>query len=88
LREAVAAVRVELDAGGQALDLSASGRPVSARWVAATAVRLALIALAELDARHLSAYGEVTAEAAEAVACVRERLEGKLEALRYILDQP
>ncbi|MGH8226267.1 MAG: hypothetical protein ACRER1_08975 [Gammaproteobacteria bacterium] len=88
LREAIAAVRVELDAGVAVLDLPNSSQPVSARWAAATATRLALIALAELDARHLAAYGEVTAEAASRVAQVRERLEEKLETLRRILDRP
>lgn len=87
LREAAAAVRAELEAGVKALDLPASGRAVSARWAAATAVRLALIALAELDGRRLAAYGEVSKEAAGEIAQVRERLEERLEALRRTLER-
>lgn len=87
LREAVEAVRSELATGEEVLGLSRSNRPVSARWTAATTVRLALIALAELDARHLAAYGEVTEEIAAPVVRVRAHLEEKLERLRRILDR-
>lgn len=86
LREAVAAVRAELDAGMRSLDLPVSSEPASAHWVAATAVRLALIALAELDAHHLSAYGAVNEATVEQVARVRARLEARLEAMRRLLD--
>ena len=86
LRTAVAAVRDELDASVRTLHLPASAQPVSAHWAAATAVRLAVISLAELDHRHLANYGEVTAEAVVEVRNVRERLEEKLEAMRAALE--
>jgi hypothetical protein len=88
LREAIAAVRTELQAGAHTLELPATGEPISARWAAATSTRLALIALAELDAKHLSAYGVVNDAAVERVAEARAGLEEKLEALRRLLDRP
>ncbi len=87
LREAIAAVRAELDAGVHTLDFPMPSQSVSERWAAVTATRLALIALAELDMRHLAAYGEVTEEAAAPVVRVRKRLEEKLETLQGILDR-
>lgn len=86
LRTAIAAVRTELDADVQALQLPASTQPVSARWAASTAVRLALIALAELDGKHLSHYGSVSDAAAEQIQHIRRRLEARLEAVRTALE--
>ncbi|HEX5313862.1 MAG TPA: hypothetical protein VFX38_03010 [Gammaproteobacteria bacterium] len=87
LCEAVAGVRAELEKGAEALDLPATAPAVSARWVAATSARLALIALAELDARQLAAYGAITGESAARVARVRERLEERISALIGAVDQ-
>lgn len=86
LRAAIAAVRSELDAGVQALDLPASAHPVSAHWAASTAGRLALIALAELDGKHLSHYGAVNDTVAEQIQHIRTRLEIRLEAVRTALE--
>ncbi|MGH8162504.1 MAG: hypothetical protein ACRESR_10295 [Gammaproteobacteria bacterium] len=88
LREAVDAIRAELEAGVCALDLPTSVEPASARWAAATAARLALITLAELDAHHLSAYGAVSDAAVEQIVRVRVRLDENLEALRRLTDRP
>lgn len=85
---AIADVRSELHAGAKTLDLPASGRGPSVRWATATALRLALIALAELDRKHLSHYGDIDPDTAERVRRVRERLEEKLEALRRALGTP
>lgn len=86
LHTAIRAVRVELDVGVQTLHLPASAQPVSAKWTASTAVRLALITLAELDGKHLSNYGAVNDTAAEQIQHIRSRLETRLEAVRAALE--
>lgn len=85
---AIANVRSELHAAVKTLDLPASARGPSARWATATGLRLALIALAELDRKHLSHYGDIDADTAERIRRVRERLEEKLEAVRRALETP
>ena len=86
LHETATALRHEIEANVRALRLPASSQPVSASWSMATAVRLALIALADMDAKHLSHYGEVADDAAKQLDRIRSNLEQKLDAVRAALD--
>lgn len=86
IASAIAGVRSEIRAGVETLELPAASPGPSARWQAATALRLALIALAELDIRHLSHYGDLDPDAAERIRRVRERLEEKLESVGRALE--
>ncbi|HYW77334.1 MAG TPA: hypothetical protein VFA48_12060 [Gammaproteobacteria bacterium] len=64
-----------------------SAQPDQARWALQTALRLALISIGELDARHLGHYGRVDPAGLDQLAETSERLEKALENIRMTLEQ-
>ncbi len=67
---------------------SESVSPGQLRWALQTALRLAQIALGELDERHLGHYGPVNPSGLDRLDQTRERLGSKLEKTRETLERP
>jgi len=67
---------------------SESVSPSQLRWALQTALRLAQIALGELDERHLGHYGPVNPSGLGRLDETRERLGSKLEKIRAVLERP
>ena len=84
---ALSAVRKDLYS---ALDTWAPGdaaSPGQLRWALQTALRLAQVALTELDAKHLGHYGRVYPESLDRLDETRARLEAGLEKVRVTLER-
>jgi hypothetical protein len=84
---AVAAMREDLH---DALETWAPGEPDTSgqlRWALQTALRLAQIALAELDEKHLVHYGQVDPSGLGLLSETRERLGNGLENIRATLER-
>lgn len=66
-----------------------TGEPQSAnvRWALQTSLRLARVALVELDEPHLSRYGIVAPARAAQVSKTRDRLENALEHVSATLER-
>ena len=62
--------------------------PSQLRWALQTALRLAQIALGELDERHLGHYSPVNPSGLGRLDETRERLGSKLEKTRAVLEKP
>lgn len=85
---ALSGMREELYAALEAWAPGESASPGQLRWALQTALRLALIALEELDAKHLGHYGRVDPAGMGQLAETRKRLENRLEEIRATLEQP
>jgi len=58
-----------------------------ARWALQTALRLALISIGELDAKHLGHYGRVDPAALDQLVQTSDRLKEGLENIRTTLER-
>lgn len=61
--------------------------PDRARWALQTALRLALISIGELDAKHLEHYGRVDRAALDRLERASDRLKDGLENIRATLER-
>ncbi|GEM_PF-7019683 len=77
--------RMELAAA--ALGLKSEIQPVTGHWAAKAALRLAGIALSELEPKRMQAYGEIRAEAAQKLKQQIELLQQALRDTEQTLQQ-
>ena len=84
---ALSGMREELHSALESWAPGESAAPNQLRWALQTALRLAQISLAELDAKHLGHYGRVDPSGLDQLAGTRTRLENGLEKIREALDQ-
>ena len=61
--------------------------PDQAHWALQTALRLALISIGELDAKHLEHYGRVDPAALDRLERTSDRLKAELENIRASLER-
>ena len=83
---AVSEMREELQTALETWVPGELASPNQLRWALRTALRLAQISVAELDAKHLGHYGRVDPSGLNQLAETRMRLEVCLEKIRAALE--